>query len=169
MNKFWQDVSDDVFQITHRIYLGGYLSSAKVDALLQRQINHVVNVGTMPNQYGQDKFKITYMPIEDLKLLPLSYVKNFLRTFHHIHNSPDSKIYIHCLAGQNRSPTLLWLYFISCGMPEESARMAIEKNTLETVPGHSNLVNDELLNQIRDFASVQEWQKQIRLFNYGSR
>lgn len=59
-----------------------------------------------------------------------------------------SKVYIHCVAGQNRSPTVLWLYFIACGMQPSSAKSLITSHTLDAVPGHSQLVDEHLVSTV---------------------
>jgi protein-tyrosine phosphatase len=57
----------------------------------------------------------------------------------------DSKVYIHCVAGQNRSPTILWLYFVACGMPPTVAKSLITERAMDAVPGHQQLVDDQLV------------------------
>ena len=58
---------------------------------------------------------------------------------------PDSRVYIHCTAGQNRSPTILWLYFLACGMLAENARALISDRSPDSVPGHAKLVDERLV------------------------
>ena len=36
---------------------------------------------------------------------------------------PDSQVYIHCIAGQLRSPTALWLYLMACGVPPMGTKL----------------------------------------------
>ncbi len=42
--------------------------------------------------------------------------------------SPDHKIYIHCIEGVSRSPTIVWLYLIKGGLSPEEATAKIIPN-----------------------------------------
>jgi hypothetical protein len=64
-----------------------------------------------------------------------------------------SRVYIHCVAGQNRSPTILWLYFIACGMPFNEAKVLISSHTLDAIPGHPRLIDDRLIATVSLYGS----------------
>ena len=68
---------------------------------------------------------------------------------------PDTKLYIHCSAGQNRSPTGLWLYLIALGMEREAAARLIVERCPDAVPGHSALVDDDLIAEIRSYGKAE--------------
>ena len=54
----------------------------------------------------------------------------------------DSHVYIHCIAGQLRSPTVLWLYLVACGVEPQDAREWIEDRSPDASPGSTRMVDD---------------------------
>jgi hypothetical protein len=64
-----------------------------------------------------------------------------------------TKLYLHCIGGQNRSPTVLWLYLISCGMKPDEARRMISEKSPDSVPGHQQLVDQALVDIVRRFGA----------------
>jgi protein-tyrosine phosphatase len=77
--------------------------------------------------------------------MPEEQVANCLSSFHRMICEPDSKIYVHCIAGQNRSPTIAWLYLVGCGVSPRDAKAMIERSSPDAIPGHSKLVDDQLI------------------------
>ena len=61
-----------------------------------------------------------------------------------------SKVYVHCVACQNRSPTIVWLYFLACGMSDTAAEELIAVRCPDAVPGHAALVDGRLLQLVRE-------------------
>jgi hypothetical protein len=47
------------------------------------------------------------------------------------------------MAGLVRSPTILWLYLISLGVPPKDARTWIEDRSRDSVAGHYRMVDQE--------------------------
>ncbi len=41
-------------------------------------------------------------------------------------SQPEPRVLVHCLAGQNRSPTIIWLYLRSLGVNADVAKSMIE-------------------------------------------
>jgi hypothetical protein len=65
--------------------------------------------------------------------------------------SPESKVYVHCLAGQNRSPTVVWLFLIACGLGPTKGKRFITNRVCDAVPGHAALVDHRLIEKVRDY------------------
>ena len=55
-------------------------------------------------------------------------------------SSPEHKIYIHCIEGVSRSPTITWLYLIHLGLSPDEATEMIKPNPL--------LYNNTIVNQV---------------------
>jgi len=147
-----ESMESGIFWITHCIVQGSYPDAAKLQALRKMGVTHIFNVGRTPSciQAGSSGFKeIVDLPIDDLKQLQHEFVLGFLYQFHRAAMRPDSICYIHCIAGQNRSPTLLWLYFVACGLSVEAARELIEDRTLDAVAGHPSLVDEALIRRVQ--------------------
>ena len=54
-------------------------------------------------------------------------------------------MYVHCVAGLVRSPTILWLYLIALGVPPGDARTWIEARVPNANAGSSRMVDREHL------------------------
>ena len=66
-----------------------------------------------------------------------------LDALHDMVTTPDSQVYVHCVAGLVRSPTILWLYLISLGVPWKDAREWIQKRSPLASAGSSRMVDHE--------------------------
>ena len=60
----------------------------------------------------------------------------------------DSKAYVHCQAGMNRSPNILWLYFIACGMELNAAVQMIMTASPYAAPARSPFCDDDLVRLV---------------------
>jgi len=112
--------------------------------LVQAGITHIFNVSDAPNVLSREDggFQcIHWHSLEDLTSLSSDSTFECLSALHRMVIAPDSQIYIHCMAGQNRSATILWLYLIALGIEPDDARRWIVAASLDAVPGHSRLSN----------------------------
>ena len=67
-------------------------------------------------------------------------------TPHEVHSLvavPKSHVYVHCMAGLVRSPTILWLYLIALGIPPTDARNWIEERRPLASAGSARMVDHE--------------------------
>ena len=60
----------------------------------------------------------------------------------------NSRVYVHCTAGQLRSPTIVWLYFVACGIEPHAAGTLIGERAPDAAPGHSKLVDEALVVRV---------------------
>lgn len=142
-----------MFRITRNIWLGRFASPQRLPEMQQIGITHIVNVGEAPNklQLEDGPFRrIDWIPIEDLVLIPAKSAIECLDTLHRAVSEEHSKTYIHCIAGQNRSPTILALYLFACGMSQNDAAVLINRSSYDAVPLHSSLVDAALIRTIRE-------------------
>ena len=146
-DEFTRNMGTGVFWITRCIAQGAYPNPEKTAVLKAGGITHIFNVGTMASapHAKESGMQVIDLPVVDLQRLPDEYVLNFLDQFHACLSTSETKAYIHCIAGQNRSPTLLWLYLIACGVTEAEARHLVEERTLDAVAGHAKLIDDKLV------------------------
>jgi hypothetical protein len=141
-----------LFRITRNIWQGRFASRQRLDDLRRLGITHIVNVGESPNQLSEEDgpFKrVAWLPIEDLTIIPTSAAILCVNALHECVCDGGSNVYIHCVAGWNRSPTVLWLYLIACGINETTAKQLIASSSYDAVPGHPKLIDDALLVAIR--------------------
>ncbi|REK11161.1 MAG: hypothetical protein DWQ37_14600 [Planctomycetota bacterium] len=134
------------------MYLGPFASPARMVQLSEASITHVLNVGEAPSVLatGRDAIReVAWHPIVDLERIPFETAITCLETLHRMVCVPESRVYVHCVAGWNRSPTVVWLYLVACGIEKATARKLIERNAPDAVPCHSKLIDDTLVEAVR--------------------
>lgn len=61
---------------------------------------------------------------------------------------PSARVLVHCVMGQHRSPTIVWLYMIALGMELAAARRQVEAVWQRAIPGHPLLVDPALVELV---------------------
>jgi protein-tyrosine phosphatase len=90
-----------------------------------------------------------WVPMSDSRqLMPLTALRA-IDALHRLACVLDSHVYVHCVAGLIRSPTVLWLYLIACGLPPKYARDMIESRSPGAVAGHHQIVTDDHVSLVR--------------------
>ncbi|MBA4106277.1 MAG: hypothetical protein C0485_11010 [Pirellula sp.] len=136
-----------IHAITPRIYLGPFLTPERAAYLSAEGVTHVLNVSDTPSvvrPHGQGIETIEECSIVDLTIIPDAIATRCIDLMHAALQSPNAKIYVHCIAGQNRSPTAIWLFFVACGVSCLDARRMIETKSIDAVPGHKSLIDSRL-------------------------
>lgn len=142
---------DGVFWITSRIAIGQFASPKRAQILARLGVTHILNVGDAPSVITtqNDCFKqITDLPIRDLEPISPEVAIQSLEVIHAALRDHDTRIYVHCIAGQNRSPTVVWLYLIACGMSQDQAKQLITDRSPDAIPGHQKLLTDRLIEKV---------------------
>jgi hypothetical protein len=98
--------------------------------------------------------RIIWHPIEDLVRIPTPEAIKCVDAIHECICDSDSNLYLHCVAGWNRSPTVLWLYLVGCGFQSETAKQLIATASWDAVPAHPKLIDDRLVTKIREHGAV---------------
>lgn len=140
-----------VFWITRRIAQGLFATHERAHYLRSQGITHVLNVGESASIITADEYgfrSVRDSPVRDFQRIPEGIAFACLDALHAMLCEAGSKVYVHCVAGQNRSPTVLWLYFIACGMTPQAAGVLIASHTLDAVPGHPQLVDERLIASV---------------------
>lgn len=143
-----------MFQVTPSIFLGPYPLPPTVEALEAAGVRRVLNVADGRGAYeeGSPFKEVAWHPVVDLERIPAETAAICLQTLHRLlHGEPEAKVYVHCAAGQNRSPTIVWLYLIAAGVPPEEATQQVEAAAPDAIPGHPQLVDEELVAWAREF------------------
>jgi len=147
-----QGFKSGVFWITSRIAIGQFASESRCESLLQQDVTHILNVAdadTAATARRVEFREVLGVPVVDHELIPVETVLRCLDYINGVMSAPDSRLYIHCIAGQNRSPTILWLFLLACGMDADQAMRLIVERCPDAVPGHSALVDQELIEDVR--------------------
>ncbi|MCI0700564.1 MAG: hypothetical protein L0241_05745 [Planctomycetia bacterium] len=133
-------------RITQCLSIGPFASPERGVNLLAAGVTHVLNVSDAPSALsaGAESFaEIAWVPMSDSKRLSRSTTALALDTLHRLVSVPNSHVYVHCIAGMVRSPTILWLYLIACGVSPKEARTWIEKRSPMANAGSSRMVDRE--------------------------
>jgi hypothetical protein len=141
-----------IWWITRCLAQGGFPEERQCEILLRGGVTHLFNVSTSPYPASLVRLGfrgLMWRPVEDLKRIPDGVALECLDTLHAVLREPDAKVYLHCVAGQNRSPSVLWLYLVACGMEPQEAENLIGRRSLDGVPRHPNLVDDALAAKVR--------------------
>ena len=137
-----------LFRVTNDLYVGRFASRQHLKALRDVNITDILNVSDTPSQLTTDDgpFRsVTWISIEDRMLLPSDIAVNATDKIHQSLIADDGRVYVHCMAGWNRSPTILWLYLLACGFDTDDASRLICAQAFDAVPGHSMLVDSSLI------------------------
>jgi protein-tyrosine phosphatase len=140
-----------MYQIADALYVGPFASPVRLPSLRRAQITHLLNVSEAPSMAtveGDGFREVAWHPVMDLTPIAATMAVECLETLHRMVCEPDARVYVHCIAGQNRSPTIVWLYYVACGFAPETARDLIERRVPDAVPGHSVLISTELLQAV---------------------
>jgi protein-tyrosine phosphatase len=144
-----------IYQVTNNIWFGPFASPSRIEALNKIGITHILNVSEAPNVISADNSpfdEIAWHPLEDLTAIAPHKAIELINTLHRMVCSEGANIYVHCIAGKNRSATILWLYLIAAGYSPQLAKSKIELASPDSVPGHSQLVNSDLLEAVQQFS-----------------
>ena len=143
-----------MFWITSCISQGGYPDDADFQRLRDAGITHLFNVD-LP-YLDSDALKqmgfsgVLWKPIIDGRRIPDTDALSCLDALHEALQLPQSRVYVHCHAGIQRSPTILWLYFIACGLSPDEARDLIIRSSKHAAAPYPALCDVTLVNVIKD-------------------
>ena len=146
------DVRSVVYRVTDSIWLGPFASPARKPALQAARITHILNVGEAPSVLSavDGAFRaVEWYPIVDLEPISEQLALVTLEALHRMVCESDARVYVHCIAGQNRSPTVVWLYLVACGLAADTARGIVETRVPDAIAGHSKLVGEDLVRSVR--------------------
>ena len=139
-----RDRIEFVYRITQVLSVGRYATLERAVELLAAGVTHILNVSDAPSQVlaSENGFReVAWVPMDDFRRLPNYLVAQALDILHRFVSGPGAHVYIHCIAGQLRSPTILWLYLIACGVSPENARIWIEERSPDAAPGARRIVD----------------------------
>ena len=134
-----------MFRITQCLSVGPFASPQRAEQLLAAGVTHILNVSHEPSELSpaQGFAEVEWVSMSDSVRLPRETATRALDALHRLASAPESHVYVHCVAGLVRSPTILWLYLIALGVPPKDARSWIEKRSTKSNPGSSAMVDHE--------------------------
>jgi protein-tyrosine phosphatase len=120
-------------QITSQIYQGGWLRPQYIHEIVQLGITHVLNLDLPyddPRPFLEANITLHNVYIRDACLMTPQLVRDVIAVIDKFLASSGHKIYIHCIEGVSRSPTITWLYLIHKGLSPEDAAAKVKPNKL---------------------------------------
>jgi protein-tyrosine phosphatase len=120
-------------QITSQIYQGGWPLPRDIPYLVQLGVTHLFNLDYPyedPLPFVEANFTLHNLFIRDACLMLPQLVREAIEVIDQSLSSPGHKIYIHCIEGVSRSPTITWLYLIHTGLSPEDAAEIVRPNRL---------------------------------------
>jgi len=150
--SLWQGFEHGIFWITRCIAIGRFATVERSRRLLEQGVTHVLNVSEAPSLADVAKgdfHSVVDVPIVDLQRIRDEIALRCIDLVHEALGAPGSKLYLHCTAGQYRSPTILWLYLVATGIAPEEAKRLIVAGSPDAIPGHSSLIADPLIATVR--------------------
>ncbi len=137
----------NAFRITPVLHVGTFPEIAGQVVLRRHGITHILNLGPR-GEHAPEGFVWEAVPIEDLQRMPDGVALRAIDALHSMVTTPGSRVFVHCLAGQNRSPTVSWLYLLACGIPRADATDWIADASFDAVPGHPRLIDRALVKTV---------------------
>lgn len=141
----------EIFWVSRCIALGGYPLDDDMPILQKGGITHLFNLDlpySNAAEIAQLGFEIVSFPITDGRKMPDEKALACLDRFHGILIREGTRVFIHCQAGINRSPTVLWLYLVACGLGLDEAGERIARASPHAVPGDPALCDRRLLDLV---------------------
>jgi len=147
-----------MYRITQVLSIGPFATVERAEMLRAAGVTHILNVSGGMSHLTADAHgfqQVSWIPLEDFSRMPPHIATEILDTLHRMASEPGSHVYVHCVAGHLRSPTVLWLYLIALGIPPDVAQKWIEERSRDAVPGHNRMVDHQhvLLAQMHGLAN----------------
>jgi hypothetical protein len=139
--------------MTPALWLGPFAGHNRLDELRMVGITHILNVSETPCELtpADGPFaEIVQHPLADDRRLPEERALAALDTLHRMVSVPESVVYVHCVAGWIRSPTILWLYLFACGGDGLVTARAIRRRHTRARPGHEDLIDPALVGMVHE-------------------
>jgi hypothetical protein len=136
-----------IYKIHDFIYLGQYPREESLLKLLDLGVKNILNVSG--GNYNDKRFTVFNVPVEDLREMPKDTALLVSRTIKDSVTN-ERKIFVHCMAGQNRSPGSIYLGLLALGYTGTVAEKMIEDNSLDAVAKHHKIITDRVVSYIND-------------------
>ena len=140
-----------VFWITECIALGKFATEGRCEHLTEQGINRILNVSDAASVVSPATHcfgEVVHHPLLDVRRIPDDTAIEILDTLHRLLTPEGARVYVHCTAGQIRSPTIVWLYLVACGVEPHAAGNLIGHRAPDAAPGHSKLVDEQLIVRV---------------------
>ncbi len=143
--------STSPYWITPVLAVGPFPPPVRVPLLQAAGVTDILNVSdarSYPETLAAGFRSVVFVPIADCVPIDPETVGQCLSVLDEMYHRPGARVMVHCLAGHNRSPTVIWLYLMSLGVNAEVARSLIEAASPHAIGGHPLLLSPETLSVV---------------------
>jgi hypothetical protein len=154
MKDFLESMSNRVFWISSNIAQGSFVDDSKARYLKEKGVTHILNTSNVPNQVeasGYGFAEITWVEMRDHVLIPEDRAIAAISTLYRMLIVEGGTVFVHCVAGQNRSATVLWLFLIACKIDDSEAKRMIEEANIDAVPAYPRLLSPDLIAKVKQY------------------
>jgi len=140
--------------VTENLAVGAFASPERIRWLVEEGVTDILNVSdarSLVEAHAAGFRSVVFVPIADCMPILDESLKGCLAVIDVMFARPGAKVFVHCLAGQNRSPTVTWLYLLRLGWEEIAAREQITSRAEDAVPAHPHLITPELVSLARNW------------------
>lgn len=145
----WEYARIGIFKITPKIYQGPWPEEQAYHFLREHQISHILNVASS-EQPLVDGFHIKSLGFPDFTPVPIEICEAALAYLGQTIAVDNCPVFVHCVAGQNRSPAIILLFLVACGYSVEEAEKIICDNTLDANPKNNLLIQEKHLQKANE-------------------
>ena len=145
------ELMHQVFWITECIALGKFATEGRCEYLAEQGITRILNVSDSASVVAPETHpfeEVAHCPLLDVCRIPDETAITILDALHALVTPEGARVYVHCVAGQMRSPTIVWLYLVACGIDPHEAGNIIGHRAPDAAPGHSKLVDEKLVVRV---------------------
>jgi len=115
-------------KITKEIYLGGQYNEAGLKRLKEMGITSIVNMRRKSLKDAAEKAGINYLhlPTPDRQAPTMAHLEEGVMFMDRVIKS-KGKVYVHCMSGEGRGPSMVIAYLIKTGLTLDDALLQVQK------------------------------------------
>lgn len=131
--------------VTERILQSGYPSFDDVETLSGMGFTDFLSVDEAypaRKNFVDLGLRFHHFPITDMAPISPESALGVTKLTRNVLADPKAKICVHCNAGKNRSPTVVWLYLVAEGRPVEVATRMVSKGNRALIVPNELLISE---------------------------
>lgn len=140
--------------VTSSLSVGAFASPERVKWLVEEGVTDILNVSdarSLAEAHAAGFRSVVFIPVADCVPIMEETLEECLAALDTMFARPGARVFVHCMAGQNRSPTIVWLYLLRLGWGEAAAREMVVANATDAIPGHPQLITPRLIDLARNW------------------
>ena len=151
--------------ITERILQNGYIGVEEAVFLKKQGVTHILNLDAEYSNVNAIEalgLVVHHIFVQDMSPMDDETAIAVVDAMHESLSVPDGRLYVHCDAGLNRSPTAVWLYFLATGLSEtEATQMILQSHSHLSAPANVLVTELDLARIKGRFSITQQRDRQM--------